>query len=353
MSGPTDRFQVEFLAYIQRVFSEGSFVATYKFALMLALADLSVERGRDDRSELELHVRDLARMFLRYYDRQCLPFVGADGLGELQQNTGGQAGVVNMVREAHAVYEVQGPLGADRLAAVPGLIGRVAATIRTQPLWKLQTLGSERVDFLYPNLDRGNVITLRPGIAACFRKFHGLVCGLTQDAWIRYIRQRPGNQPLLGDTMDLHAFMFGRERRDLGTYQPILRELQHGACFYCGRSGSGQEVDHFVPWSRYRNDLSHNFVLACGPCNRAKCDFLAAERHLDRWLERNETHGTAMASFFDEKLLPHDAAGSLMIARWAYEQADAAKALVWIGGKQFHHLETSWRQRFPGAHAKA
>jgi hypothetical protein len=42
---------VEFLRKIQRLLSEGEFVATYKFALLQALVDLSVERalspGRD------------------------------------------------------------------------------------------------------------------------------------------------------------------------------------------------------------------------------------------------------------------------------------------------------------------
>ena len=43
MTPPTADEQVAFLANLQRLLAEGSFVATYKHALLLALADLSVE----------------------------------------------------------------------------------------------------------------------------------------------------------------------------------------------------------------------------------------------------------------------------------------------------------------------
>ena len=33
------------------------------------------------------------------------------------------------------------------------------------PLWKLQTVGDERLDFLYDNVDRGTIVTLKPGVA--------------------------------------------------------------------------------------------------------------------------------------------------------------------------------------------
>ena len=39
--------QIRFLVNLQRLLDEGLFVASYKFALLLALADLSVEYGDD------------------------------------------------------------------------------------------------------------------------------------------------------------------------------------------------------------------------------------------------------------------------------------------------------------------
>ena len=45
---PSPEAQLAFLSKLQRLFAEGDFTATYKFALLIALADLAVERGRDD-----------------------------------------------------------------------------------------------------------------------------------------------------------------------------------------------------------------------------------------------------------------------------------------------------------------
>ena len=49
------------------------------------------------------------------------------------------------------------------------------------PLWKLQTVGSEPLEFLYPNAGRGTRITLKPGVAYCLRAFYELVRDLVND----------------------------------------------------------------------------------------------------------------------------------------------------------------------------
>ena len=52
-------FQLAFLSKLQRLFAEGDFTATYKFALLIALADLSVELGHDDNERLKLPYRSI------------------------------------------------------------------------------------------------------------------------------------------------------------------------------------------------------------------------------------------------------------------------------------------------------
>ena len=49
---PSAEAQLAFLAKLQRLFAEGDFTATYKFALLIALADIAVEIGSDDGGEL-------------------------------------------------------------------------------------------------------------------------------------------------------------------------------------------------------------------------------------------------------------------------------------------------------------
>lgn len=46
MSHPTPDRQIEFLTNFQRLLSEGLFVATCKYALLMALADLCIEHGQ-------------------------------------------------------------------------------------------------------------------------------------------------------------------------------------------------------------------------------------------------------------------------------------------------------------------
>jgi hypothetical protein len=40
--------------------------------------------------------------------------------------------------------------------------------------------------------------------------------------------------------------------------------------------------------------VAHNLVLAHVKCNSKKSDLLASEAHLERWLERNTQHDTAI-----------------------------------------------------------
>jgi len=57
--------QIQFLTNLQRLLGEGSFVSTYKYALLMALADLSIELGQDDDSTLTLSTPQIAEKFIQ------------------------------------------------------------------------------------------------------------------------------------------------------------------------------------------------------------------------------------------------------------------------------------------------
>ena len=153
------------------------------------------------------------------------------------------------------------------------------------PLWKLQRVGDEVVEFLYPNAGNGKVIRLKPGVVYCLRAFYGIVKDFVDGAWLRFVRRL--NNQSLGQVEDLSAFLFGSERASLDACRPVLMEVQDGRCFYCQKDLTAtSEVDHFIPWSRYPVDLGHNFVLADRSCNNHKRDHLAAEDYLGAWSER-------------------------------------------------------------------
>lgn len=64
---PTAEQQIEFLAKIQRIFSEGEFTATYKFVLLIALSDLAVELGRETGEPLSRYIKQIAEKFIALY----------------------------------------------------------------------------------------------------------------------------------------------------------------------------------------------------------------------------------------------------------------------------------------------
>lgn len=339
---PTPEFQLLFLDFIQRVLDEGGFVATYKFALLMALADLSVEKGDESGDVIELHLDWIAQKFIQYYARQTVPYPQTEKK-ILHQNTGAQAKIVNLVVEAQAAYLADGrPIPVTRLAESSILIGEIASKVEEMPLYRLQKLGGAEYAFLYPRAPKGKPITLNPGIAFCFRRFYGFVTRLAQDGWIRHIRAVKDNTGILGEPVDLGVFLFGTSRAPLAEYKPILEEIQRGRCFYCDVERRGTDVDHFIPWSWYSLDLGHNFVLACKTCNANKKDRLAAVRHLERWARRNCDHGYSMAAAFLERKLPSDLAATMTVASWAYRRAENVAGSTWVLGKDHEPLDKEW-----------
>jgi len=341
---PTAAEQVRFLQQLQRILSDGGFVATYKFALLHALADLAVIRGDDTGDELPLKTREISEQLIELYWRQAAPFPSSTPT-ILHQNTGRQAAVLAQIAAARELYgSTLGRLKQNR-QAWDKLLKRVDRTLCEMPLWKLQTVGQEKLDFLYENVGTGDQIILKPGVAYCFRAFYDLILDLVRGAWLRFVRSR--NLSVLGSTVDLSAFLFGTERSSLALYQPILMEVQRGECFYCGgRLQSTAAVDHFVPWSRYPIDLGHNFVLAHISCNSSKADHLAAERHLERWLGRNEALGPQLEGSFRDANILHDAHASRAIAHWAYSTADRLGSLVWLKPMLLAKLSPDWQELF-------
>jgi hypothetical protein len=61
---------------IQRLFAEGVFSASYKYALLIAIADIAVESGRDDDQPLTIPHRRLGAKFIGLYWQQSAPFRG-------------------------------------------------------------------------------------------------------------------------------------------------------------------------------------------------------------------------------------------------------------------------------------
>lgn len=343
---PSAEDQLKLLGDVQRILSEGAFVATYKYALLIALADLAVLYGADDGARLTLPTYAIAERFIALYWRQASPFPSTDGAAAvLAQNTGRQAAVVRLIQDAGG-----GSLWSLKRDAARWhrLTKRVERVVREQPLWKLQRVGGGVLDVLYaqPDAPRGASVTLHPGVGYTLRRFHGLIVDMVQGAWLRRVRRL--NLARLGQHVELADFMFGADRQHLGAYARVLREVQRDVCFYCQRPlrsrSKPPQVDHFIPWSLYPVDLGHNFVLAHAACNNHKSDRLAAVVHLDRWRSRNADHGALLQARYDALGLAHDLPTSQRVAAWAYGRVQRAGGLVWErGANGLVALEQGWR----------
>ena len=340
---PTAEEQLAFLRSLQRLLDEGSFSASYKYALLHAIGDLCIREGDDSGAELELSTSDIAEQFVQLYWRQVAPFIAGDNREVLRQNLGPKRAVI--VRELAERYDgCQGSLAALRNDPVDWVQvrGEVEKTVKRMPLWKLQTVGpSERLEFLYKKTSVAGAIRLEPGVAYCFRAFYPMITDTIEGAWSHFVQR--ANPQLLGQVVDLRSFLFGSQRSSLSKYSRLLRSLQRGRCFYCDRDiRSRWEVDHFIPWTRYQLDLGHNFVLAHQRCNSRKSNLLAAEEHLQKWTERNCQH--ELKADFDERNIRHDWPATRRVARWAYGQVHGQEGHVWVEARELRPLSDDWRR---------
>jgi len=351
-SRPSADEQIRFIANIERILAEGSFVATYKYALLIALVELAIERGDDTDRALVLAIHDIADKFAELYWRQAAPYE-ADGTSAgpgliLHQNQGGQASAISQL--AALRDQLRGSRStvaeARRTREWQRLVAKVRSLLKSMPLWRLQRVGREDIRFLYDAGPGTANITLLPGVACHLRERAPLIRRLAETEWLRFVLSLAQNQPVLGRAVGLSEFLFGSNRAALALkVSEPLRELQHGRCFYCQRSlPAAAAVDHFIPWSRYPRDLAHNLVLAHGTCNSHKSDSLGGEPYLERWSEFITSHDADLRQVGNEAGLLVDRATSITVAEWSYGHAERVQARVWLGGKDYGRLSGNWRQ---------
>lgn len=341
---PSADDQIRFLRDIQALLEDGQFVATYKFALLTALADLAVESGVTDDQPLAISVRSIAEKFIEYYWQQSAPFVGGDAAQVLKQNSGQQAAVIGELIK----LRVQGFASLSQLRANTSqwksTVGRIARVVRTMPLFRLQNIGGTLRPFLYAQRLQNGAVVLNPGVAHCLRQFHALVTGLARDRWLAMVRQLRENAHLVGQSHDIERFMFGAGREPIRQHLDLLTESQHGLCLYCQRGLSREfaHVDHFVPWMLHRCDAVPNLVAAHANCNLAKSDWLAAEPHLERWTRRNESlEHELLGSRLAEAVTQRPSV--IAIARWAYDRAYELGLPTWLRGNETVRLSGGYR----------
>lgn len=330
LSAPTAEQQLAFLARIERLLSEGRFTSTYKFALLIALTNIAVEKGSDSGDGLEIDLDDIARQYLALYWNMARPYPAVGSILKQNSNAAKPSAMIRLLedesRRARSGYE---RLRVHR-AGRDGLVAQARRTLAKDVLHRLQTVGASNASasdrFLYdhpPTAARCAQlahIVLKPGVAACLRRMRGIIVALVQARWARWIREY--NQTLAADR-ELESFLFGAARTSVCIHAERFYELQCRRCFYTGEKLAGPqsgEVDHFIPWARYPFDSPFNLVLASRKVNNAMRDALKPVEWRDRWIERNRIFHAQLVAPIPAGFgaLDSDAETARAICKWLY-----------------------------------
>lgn len=344
---PNAAAQLAFLQHLQRLFQEGDFSATYKYALLLALAELAIECDCADGAPLEIPMLRLADKFAEFYWLQATPYVGAaDDSGVLIQNKGKQAAVVRhliALRTSGVTTLAQ----AHHHPRWNSTIRDIATVMREMPVRFLQNIPGGTVHFLYDPESAQKSLTLFPGVAFHMRRFQGFIQQLVRAGWVNHIRSNRCNAHLVGACADLESFMFGTPRALLAKVQKVLAPMQDHRCFFCADTlGAKTAVDHFIPWSRYPRDTALNFVVAHATCNADKRDLLAGGRHLERWLVRNGRDGDTISGELQLAGFSSEPGVASTVASWAYGEAVTAGVRVWQARGKTERISPDLLQAF-------
>ena len=155
LPAPSDAFTLAFLDKVERILAMGRFTSTYKFALLIALANLAVEQGDDSGDALELDLDDVARHFLALYWSMARPYPAAAAVLKQSRDSAKPSTMITLLRDAahdsassYIRLRVHGSTR-DRL------VRSTRSTLAKDVLYRLQNLGvgpdRERSDdrFLY------------------------------------------------------------------------------------------------------------------------------------------------------------------------------------------------------------
>jgi HNH endonuclease len=339
--GGAIRFAERLLALLE----EGRFSATYKYAVLLALMDLCLERT-DEYGEPPrwIATEDIAERVIELYWPQTSQFAASADAMVLRQNSGGQAEIVAAILRfrGRTANDPSTPLSRARRADPVGwrrLVALVEWKLIEMPLPKLQRMGATDLPFLYrigwdDRVRRRDLaeqqipreVVMEEGAAGHLVRLAGLLRPLIQRQWSAMVARF--NRGAVEDAR-LEEFLFGTERISLDPVRRPLREFQNNRCFYCGDSLTARaDVDHFIPWARHPDNGLANLVVADPRCNAAKREHLAAADHLRHWLARFEV-GCALdlAAIADEARWEHEPARTLAVARAVYLRLPSGVAL--------------------------
>ncbi len=358
-----DRSALRLAERLIQLLDEGSFTATYKYAVIVGLLDLCLELTTASGAPPNMvTTRQLAEKTIELYWPHCAPY-GERGV--LRQSAGRDGTQAEMIRRIERFRNdvpsepaASLPLSLARARARDGAYEKLVQSVEWKlvemPLSKLQRIGGEEDRFLYeygfpPHLENSkplqrywagevgsfdNRLILKDGVGAALVALNGLLRPLVYRQWAMMVARMNGLEEAA-----LERFLFGAERTSLNPVRPKLRELQDGRCFYCeGRLSRAHHVDHFIPWARHADDGIYNLVVADERCNLKKRDYLAAAEHVERWRARATVQAKDLETIAREASWGSQPGRTLSTARAIYLKLPE-DARLWRGGDDLVKME--------------
>jgi len=349
---------ITFAERVMALLEEGSFNATYKYAVLLGIMDVCMEQtSTTGAPPAFITTRQLAERVASLYWGQTLPFeVEHKNARELRQNKGGQAEIVKEIITYQTRHSLRPSSTFARAQSVDAkayqkFMHKVEWKLIEMPLPKLQRIAGHYSPFIYQinwtddppkstvfQRDKSyvngfdNHLHLMPNVGQYFATLNSLLRPLIYRQWAAMVAKINSL-----DDARLEAHLFGADRISTKRTHAVLQEIQENRCFFChDRLNNNFDVDHFIPWTRYPNNCLENLVLAHRQCNGSKRHYLAAELHLDSWLLRFKDDGlrsdlenAAQAIAWESRM-----AQSLGIGRAIYGSIPD-KTPLWKRGSQF------------------
>jgi len=245
-----------FLSHIDRLLSAGRFTSTYKFALLLSLSNIAVEKGDDSGRPMHVDLDDVARQFIALYWNVARPYPRLNLVLKQNRDARKPSRMITLIGEQSRHSESRYRRWREYQGDIQKLVRDTRRTMARDVLYRLQVVGTQRGErsqpFLYDHpptaaeCARVREIELKPGVAASMRRLHGVIVSMVQARWALWVRD---NNEQLGPDRQLESFLFGPTRTAVSVYAERLHRLQGGRCFFTCRRltlAHSCQVDHII-----------------------------------------------------------------------------------------------------------
>lgn len=334
----------EFLVGVISLLQEAKTTTSYKYALLRALIELSVENvGRYGSDSRPITTRQIAERVLEYYWPQARihkhtnrPLLAIQGSGSAIPDK------IRAFREEHGTIRTGSPSKAKANCkdAFERLLKITEQTMVKYPIPRLQPAGGRALlyDWQVQPVGLGhagfdNRILLHKGVDEKLATYAQLLIPLIKAEWTRFMAKR--NQQDFGD---MGTFLFEPMRASLAAATPGLVEIAKGRCFYCqDQLSASVHIDHFIPWSLFADDGIFNLVPTHTACNTSKGDRFASHTHLEKWGNQIADHREAITDLGVATKLSTDRDRTIALATSSYRQLQTTSFVWHSQGEALRH----------------